>query len=572
MPSRTKAIAMQQKRAPKPMTGGQEIVASLLAHGVDRVFCVPGESFLGIIDALVDAPQIQLVTARHEGGAGFMAVADARLTGRPGVVMVSRGPGASNATIAIQTAHEDGVPLVVIVGQVERQDLGRGAFQEVNYAKTYSELAKWTVQIDAPERAAALMAQAFHVARRGLPGPVVVSIPEDVLDATCVETLAPVFSVARPRAAQEDAETVAAILAASSRPLLIAGMAVNTQRGRAALRRVADTWELPVAASARQPDILTNDHPSFTAHLGYAADPRLVNGLREASTILGVGTRLGDVTSQGYSFPAAPQPAHSLIHVHESADAVGTLRETNLALLADCAEFLDRLAALAPESRPWVAWRNTLHETYVQWSMWTPVSSNDGTVFGAMVEACSRHLPDDAIITADAGNFGIWLNRYFRYRGEQRFLNALSGAMGFGVPAAVAASLRYPSRRTVCFVGDGGFLMTGAELATARAAGANPVIVVSDNGSYGTIRMHQEKRQPRRVHGTSLINPDFAAIARAHGCHAIQVRRNEETDSAIVDALAHNGPVLIHVVTSLSHISPTLTLDARDKQRPGVHA
>ncbi len=542
---------------PLRVSGSQAIVASFRAHNVERIFCVPGESFLGIMDALIDAPEIELVTARHEGGAGFMAVADARLSGRPGVVMVSRGPGAANVTIAIQTAREDGVPLVVIVGQVDRQDFGRGAFQEVNYAKTYSDLAKWTVQIEAPDRAAALLAQAFHVASRGFPGPVVVAVPEDLLDDTCACAPSPVLSVARPRAAADEVEATAALLAASPRPLLVAGMAANTACGRTALRQVADAWEIPIAASARQADILENTHPSFVAHLGYGTDPRLVTGLREATLMLAVGTRLGDVTSQGYTFPAVPIPEVPLIHVHESADAVGTLRETRLAILADCTEFLQKLAALAPQHKPWTPWRDRLHETWLGWSKWTPVEAEDGVVFAAMVDACSRRLPDDAIITADAGNFGAWLNRYFRYREGQRFLNALSGAMGFGMPAAVAAALRFPERRVVCFLGDGGFQMTGAELATACARGAKPIVILSDNASFGTIRMHQERRYPRRVHGTGLTNPDFAAIGRAHGCLTLTVARNEDAEPALLEALAYDGPALLHVKTSLRHISPT---------------
>ncbi|HEY0218721.1 MAG TPA: thiamine pyrophosphate-binding protein, partial [Afipia sp.] len=442
----------------KTTTGGRAIVESFLRHGVERIYCVPGESFLGIIDALVDAPGIELIATRHESGAGFMAVADARLSGRPGVVMVSRGPGASNVTIAIQNAMEDGVPLVIIVGQVDRQDLGRGAFQEVNYAKTYSDLAKWTVQIDNPAQAMELMAKAFHVAQRGLPGPVVVVVPEDMLDETCANAGAPIFSVARPNTSLKDVEKAAGLLAASKRPLLIAGMALNTQRGRKALLDVANAWDIPIAASARQPDIIDNMHQSFTAHLGYATDPKLVNGLRESDAILAVGTRLGDVTSQAYTFPAAPFPSVPLIHVHESVEAIGTVRETELAILADCAEFLEILVTLAPTSRPWAAWRDKLHATYVQWSQWLWVEADDGVVFGAIVDACSRHLPQDTIVTADAGNFGGWLNRYFRYRTDQKFLNALSGAMGYGVPAAVAASIRYPDRPVVCFVGDGGFL------------------------------------------------------------------------------------------------------------------
>ncbi|MFG1360989.1 thiamine pyrophosphate-dependent enzyme [Xanthobacter pseudotagetidis] len=552
----------EELSGPASVTGGMAVVSALRAHDVDRVFCVPGESFLGVVDALNEAPEIELVTARHEGGAGLMAVADARLSGRPGVVMVSRAPGASNAAIAIHNAHEDGVPLVVLVGQVPRPDAGLGAFQEVDYARLYAGIVKGVVRVDDPARAEALLAQAFHAATSGLPGPVLVILPEDMLEEARPPVTAVRFPVAQPRAGDEDVAAAAALLKAQERPLLIAGMALNTVRGREALKTVAERWKLPVAASARQPDILDNNHPGYVAHLGYATDRFLVERLREATALLAVGTRLGDVTSQGYSFPAAPRPAVPVIHIHESAEAVGAVRETALPILSGCAEFLERLAVLAPAEPRWTSWRDDLHARYLAWSSWRAVEASDGIVFGAVVEACARMAPADAIITADAGNFGGWLGRYFRYGGRQRFLNALSGSMGYGVPAAVAASLRHPERKVVCFVGDGGFLMTGNEIATARAYGANPVVVISDNGSYGTIRMHQERRFPGRALGTDLANPDFAALACAFGCEALSVSRPQEIEPALAAAFRSERLCVVHVRTSLRHISPSFTLAA----------
>ncbi|QPC44360.1 acetolactate synthase [Kaustia mangrovi] len=543
-------------------TAGREIVACLKAHDLDRVFCVPGESFLGVIDALRDDPSISLVTCRHEGGAGFMALADARLMRRPGVVMVSRGPGASNATIAIQTAQEDGVPLVVLVGQVERGHRGRRAFQEVDYAKTYSDLAKWCVEITDPARAGELMAQAIAVSRRGIPGPVVVVTPEDMLEAPCPRAEPVCLGVGLPGVDEIDVAQTAERLAGAKRPLVIAGQAVNHDFGRRALRNFADVWGVAVAASSRQADVLENTHGSYVAHLGYAADRTLVDRLREADLVLAIGTRLGDVTSQGYTFPTAPMPEQALIHVHEDASAIGGVRHVTLGAVADCALFLDRLSERRPAGRPWEPWVAQAHAAYLDWSRWQPVEADDGVVFGAVVDAFSRHLPDDAIVTADAGNFGGWLNRYFRFRGDQILLGPLSGAMGYGVPAAAAAAMRRRKRKAVCFVGDGGFMMTGNELATAIAHDASPVVVIADNGSYGTIRLHQEKRFPGRAYGTALANPDFTRLGEAFGAKTVRVEHADEVEEAVRVAVEASEPVVLHVKTSLEHISATARLSA----------
>lgn len=550
---------------PTTMTGGSALAASLAAHGVDRIFCVPGESFLGLLDALESQAHIEVVTTRHEGGAGFMALADARLTGRAGVAMVSRGPGCANATIAVQTADEDSVPFVLLVGQVERRNLGRGAFQEVDYGRTFSALAKAVIEITDPDRAAELLAQAFHIAERGLPGPVVVTLPEDMLDSPCAAQPAPVFGIGRPAVAESGVARVAEALMTADRPVLLAGSALRSAGGRRALRRVADLWRLPVVVSSRQSDLLDNAHAAYAGQLAYGADPRLVEGYKATDLMLAVGTRLGDVTSQGYSFPAAPVPQIPLHHVHMASEAIGALRVCDSAILSDCAGFLDRLADVAPEAPRWEGWRDRLHADWLHWSDWTraalPDEAQDGVVFGAVVAELARQLPRDAIVTSDAGNFGAWVGRFLRLGAGQSLLGPMSGAMGYGLPAAVAASLRHPERRAICFVGDGGMMMTGAELATASTAGATPIVIVSDNGAYGTIRMHQERRHPGQSFATSIGRPDFAGLARAMGAEAHFVQRPDEIAAAVSAALAETArPSVIHVRTSLEYISPSLTL------------
>ncbi|WP_207548110.1 thiamine pyrophosphate-dependent enzyme [Salipiger profundus] len=556
------------------MTGGSALATSLSAHGVDRIFCVPGESFLGLLDALESQGRVQVITTRHEGGAGFMALADARLTGKAGVAMVSRGPGCANATIAVQTAQEDAVPFILLVGQVERRNLGRDAFQEVDYGRTFSALAKAVIDISDPDRAAEQLAQAFQIAQRGLPGPVVVTLPEDMLDSASAMGAAPVFGIGRPDVAGSGVTRVAEALATAERPLLLAGSALRTSEGRKALRRIADRWQLPVVVSSRQADLLENTHSAYAGQLAYGADPKIVEGYKAADLMLAIGTRLGDVTSQGYSFPAAPVPQIPLHHVHMAPEAIGTLRTCESAILSDCAAFLDRLAELAPDRPRWIGWRDRLHTDWLWWSNWAeaglPDEAQDGVVFGAVIAELARQLPPDAVVTSDAGNFGAWLGRFLRLGSSQTFLGPMSGAMGYGVPAAVAASLRHPHRRAICIVGDGGMMMTGAELATASAAGATPIIIVSDNGAYGTIRMHQERRHPGQSFATSIGQPDFAGLARAMGAGAHVVQRPDEIAPAIAAALADTArPSLLHVRTSLQYISPLLTL-SRASQAPEV--
>ncbi|MET1113660.1 MAG: thiamine pyrophosphate-dependent enzyme [Comamonas sp.] len=539
------------------------LVETLALHGVNRVFCVPGESYLSVLDALSERDDIETVTCRHEGGAGFMALADARLTGHPGVVFVSRGPGAMNASIAIHSAQQDAVPLVVFVGQVERVHRHMDAFQEVDYEKVFGSMAKWVVEVRDGARLADTVAQAFHAAASGTPGPVVVALPEDMLEDLSDGAAAAPFALPQGGASAAQLAQVAQLIAQAQRPLLIAGGLLKGEAGQAALRAAAEAFGLPVATSVRHADVLPNDHLLFAGHLTYGAPRALAEAVAEADLILAVGTRLGDVTTQGYLFPAAPRPAQTVVQVWPDPRAVGHVRALTLGLTADPATFLDGLRELAP-ARPreeHLRWAGQLHAVASGLRRWDgPLDAEDGVIFAAMVQAADRMLADDAIITIDAGNFGGWLQRLMRFGGGRRMIAPSSGAMGYGVPAAVAASLRCPDRQVVCFVGDGGFLMTGNELATAMQTGAKPIIVVADNGSYGTIRMHQELHFPRRVSATALVNPDFAGLARQFGALGLRVDHSDQIEGALREALAADRAALIVVRTSLTHISVASTI------------
>ena len=539
------------------------LVETLALHGVNRVFCVPGESYLSVLDALSQRDDIETVTCRHEGGAGFMALADARLTGHPGVVLVSRGPGAMNASIAIHSAQQDAVPLVVFVGQVERVHRHMDAFQEVDYEKVFGSMAKWVVEVRDGARLADTVAQAFHAAASGTPGPVVVALPEDMLEDLSEGAAAAPFALPQGGASAAQLAQVAGLIAQAQRPLLIAGGLLKGEAGQAALRAAAEAFGLPVATSVRHADVLPNDHRLFAGHLTYGAPRALAEAVAEADLVLAVGTRLGDVTTQGYLFPAAPRPAQTVVQVWPDPRAVGHVRALTLGLTADPATFLDGLRELAPAQprEPHLRWADQLHAVASGLRRWDgPLDAEDGVIFAAMVQAADRMLADDAIITIDAGNFGGWLQRLMRFGGGRRMIAPSSGAMGYGVPAAIAASLRCPDRQVVCFVGDGGFLMTGNELATALQTGAKPIIVVADNGSYGTIRMHEELHFPRLVSATALVNPDFAGLARQFGALGLRVDHSDQIEGALREALAADRAALIVVRTSLTHISVASTI------------
>jgi acetolactate synthase-1/2/3 large subunit len=537
------------------------LVDCLRAQGADRIFCVPGESYLTLLDALYDAPEIQVVTCRHESGAGFMAVADAKITGRPGLCAVSRGPGATNVSIAIHTAEQDAVPLVVLIGQVARRDRGRGAFQEVDYGKTFSDMAKGVWEVSEADRLPEVVARAFHVAESDTPGPVVLVLPEDMLsDATSAEVV-PRLPAAMAAPGPEDLEAVLELLDRSERPLLIAGGRLGAPAGRKALLKVAEARDLAVALSFKRQDHFPNDHPNFAGYLGFKVPRGVIAALGEADLILAVGTRLTDVTTQGYLLPRAPVPDQPLVHVYPDPSRIGGVYRTTLGLPVDPVAFLrhlaERPAAPATRRRDWVA---ALHGQARDLAAYTPLPTTDGVNFGAVVHALGARAAPDAVIVMDAGNFSSWVHRHWPWRTDNLIVGTVGGAMGLGIPGAVAAALRLPGRQILSFVGDGGMLMTGGELATAMQQGLPLKVFVSNNRSYGTIRLHQERDYPGRVSATELTNPDFAQLARAFGATGLVVETESDIENAVAAALAADGPVVVDVRASLEAISAYTTI------------
>lgn len=546
------------------MTAAATLIECLAAHGVTRTFCVPGESYLPVLDALRERNDIQTITCRHESGAGLMAVADAKLTGTPGIAMVSRGPGAMNAALALHVAEQDAVPLILLIGQVPRDHLGRGAFQEVDYERTFGDIAKWIWTVQAGERMPEVIARAFAVAQAPTPGPVVVVLPEDMLEDGCD---APVVAPS-PRAAAapgaEDVRRVVRRLADAKRPLLIAGGGLADAEGRQALRAAADALGLPVAVTFKHQDIFPNAHPGYAGHLGFKIPQAALDRYLPADVVLAVGTRLGEVPTQGYRFPDAPVPEQPLIHVHDDPTQIGRVFATEIGIVADPAAFLTALVREGEgdgsvDGSAWQDWRGGLHDPLARQVPWEAPA--DGALdMGAVVAALNDHLADDAILITDAGNFASWVHRHIAFTGRQIMLGAVGGAMGIGVPAAVAAGLRAPGRQVLTFVGDGGMQMTGQELATAMRYRVPVKIFISNNGSYGTIRMHQERDFPGREMATELTNPDFAKLAESYGARGLTIARIEDAASVVAEAMAAPGPVVVDVRTALNHISAFATL------------
>ncbi|XAH23690.1 thiamine pyrophosphate-binding protein [Xylophilus sp. GW821-FHT01B05] len=547
----------------KARTAGQVLVDSLRLHGVDRVFCVPGESYLAVLDALHDVQDsIQLVVAKHEGGAANMAEADGKLTGRPGICMVTRGPGATHASIGVHTAQQDSTPMVLFVGQIARGHVGREAFQEVDYHAMFGKLAKWVVEVTDASRMAEIVARAFHTAVSGRPGPVVVSLPEDMLtEASSVPAfvsapLAPALPA--PQALQQ----IATMLAAAQRPLVVVGGSAWSPEASASLAAFASAWKLPVACSFRRQDALDNRHPQYVGHLALGLNPALRQMVAEADLILALGTRLGDIATDGYSLLRPPVPQQTLIHVHVDAAEIGRVYRPTLGVQADTAPTAAALAALpAPPQRPWADWARAARQTHEAFSLppqRAPEAS--GVDMGLAMQHLGQVLPEDSILTNGAGNYSVWLHRFYPYRQARTELAPTCGAMGYGLPAAVAASLRHPGRSVVCVAGDGCFLMYPQELATAAEYGGSFIVLVVNNGMYGTIRMHQENHYPDRISGTRLQGPDYVALARAFGAHAERVAATADFAPALERARAAGGLALLELVTDPRQITPTKRL------------
>ncbi len=536
------------------MTGGEALVKTLLAGGVDRAFCVPGESYMAALDALLDAPQIDLVQARHEGGAGLMAIADARLTGRPGICFVSRGPGAGNATMSVHVAQQDAVPYILFIGQVERQNLGRGAFQEVDYVKTFSDMAKWVIEVHDPSRLSEYVARAFQVATSGTPGPVVISLPEDMLEEEVETEIVTPRLATRPTPASTELEAISEMIAMAERPILLAGGDCATPEARRELLAFSESWNVPVASTNKRQHCFPNIHQNWIGHIGYLVSPKLRAQLDRADLIVALGSRLGDVSTQRFTYPAAPNPRQPLVHVYPDASVIGKNHQPKIGVVAHAADLLTRLNR-SPRSRDRSEWFEALRAVRDELEGYEVTKQEDGIDFGAVALAVDSQMADDAIITLDAGNFVSWIHGLVHVGPSNETIGAVGGAMGLAVPAAVAASIRYPSRQVLAFVGDGGFMMTGYELATAVMRGAQPKIFVSNNNSYGVIRTHQETAYPGRVIGTDLVNPDFAALADSFGAKGIVIASDDDVSAKVAEALAAKGPVVVDVHTSLQKLN-----------------
>src|SRR5262245_40682189 len=531
------------------------LIDCLAAHGVDRVFCVPGESYLAVLDALYERNAIETIVARHESGAGFMAVTDGKITGRPGVAFVSRGPGAANAAIAVHVAEQDAVPLVVFIGQVPRHDLGRRAFQEVDYVKTFADMAKSVWMVEDARRLPEVVARAFAAALGPTPGAVAVVLPEDMLeDETDAAAIEPLTVPRAAAGAHSEVAGVADRIAKAERPLLVAGGGVAAAAGRAALLAVAEAHALPVAVSFKRQDLFPNTHAHYAGHLGFKIPKSQVALYAQADLVLAVGTRLGEVTTQGYTFPAAPAPRQPLIHVHDDARQLGRVFQTEMPVIADPTLFLEALSctpAQAPAAR--AKWIERPHDYVASKQRWSPPT--DGQLdMGAVAGAFDGRIADDAVLITDAGNFAGWLHKHFPFNGRQHLIGSVGGAMGLAMPAAVAAGMRLPGRQVVTWIGDGGMLMTGSELATALQYRVPVKVFVSNNGSYGTIRLHQERAYPGRVHATEITNPDFARWAESFGAKGLAISTIAQAPGVVAEALAHDGPVVVDVKTALDHI------------------
>jgi acetolactate synthase-1/2/3 large subunit len=540
-------------------SGGRILVDQLAVHGVDVAFGVPGESYLAVLDALLGSG-VRYVVCRHEAGAANMAEAYGKLTGRPGVCLVTRGPGATHASTGVHTAFQDSTPLLLLVGQVERSSLGREAFQEVDYRRMFGPLAKWVDEVEQVERLPELVARAFRVATSGRPGPVVLSLPEDVLVETADLADAVPATPAEPGPTDDEVDEALELVTGAARPLVVVGGRPWSQEAHDAVGSWCEASGLPMAAAWRCQDHVDNTSPAYAGHLGLGPDSRLAARVREADVLLVVGSRLGDIETGSYTLVDVPSPRQRLIHVHPDPDELGRVYAPALGIVSGGARFAAALAARGPLAPgAWAGSAAAAHADYLD-NLSHAESTGRGVDMRDVMALLRDRLGPDDVLTNGAGNFSIWAHRYYEFRRYGTQLAPTSGAMGYGVPAAVAAKILRPERTVVCVAGDGDFLMSSHELATAVQHDAPVLVLVVDNGMYGTIRMHQERNYPGRVSGTELRNPDFAALAAAYGCHAERVERTEDAAPALDRALDAGVPAVLHLVVDPEQITPRQTI------------
>jgi len=558
---------------------GHALVQALIEQGVDTVFGVPGESFLAALDGFHEhRDKIRFIACRQEGGAAFMAEAQGKLTGRPGICFVTRGPGATNASIGLHTAFQDSTPMLLLIGQVASDQRDREAFQEVDYRQMFGPgtlgFAKWVGEVHDPHRLPEYVARAFHTALQGRPGPVVLVLPEDMLSAPTAAPVLPRVEPAQAWPAPGALRDLRTMLLEARRPFVIVGGSGWTASACEAMQRFAESWQLPVGCAFRFQDLFDNRHPNYAGDVGIGINPKLAQRVRDADLIIAVGPRLGEMTTGGYTLLEAPLPKQKLVHIHAGPEELGRVYAAQLMLqssMANAAKALETLAA--PTSLPWREWTESAHADYEANLEAVPVEPLD---MAEVIKTIQRLAPADSVLTNGAGNYSGWLHRYYRYpalhQGGRSQLAPSAGAMGYGVPAAVAAALLCPQRTVINIAGDGDFLMNGQELATATGYGAGSgagigargrlISIVVDNATYGTIRMHQEREYPGRVSGSDLFNPDFAALARAYGWHARSVDMTAQFEPAFAAALADERPTLLHLKLDAEVSTSRTTLSA----------
>jgi acetolactate synthase-1/2/3 large subunit len=551
----------------KKRTGGQILADALVANGVERVFCVPGESYLALLDALYDTP-IKVTVARQEGGAAMMAEAWGKLTGRPGVVMATRGPGATNASAGLHVGRQDSTPMLLLLGQVGRGMLGREAFQEVDFRKFFSEVSKSVEEIESASRIPEIFSRAMHAATAGRPGPVVLSMPEDMLRETAEVQDAEPWTQVETHPGPTQMAQLQKLLWAAKSPFLILGGSRWSEAAVAGMQRFVERFDLAVGTSLRRQMLFNHDHPNYAGDVGIGINPALAKRVKEADLLVLVGGRMSEMPSSGYSLIGIPEPGRTFVHVHPGAEELGRVYHPTLAINASPTAFVQALEGMQPPHKEiaWAAGTRAAREAYEAWS--APKENVGPVQLGRIVAWLRDRIPDDAIVANGAGNYTGWVQRFFRFRRFNTQLAPLSGTMGYGLPAAIAAKLRYPERMVVAFAGDGCFQLTSQEMATAVQYGANVIVIVVNNGVHGTIRMHQEREYPGREIATDLVDPDFAALARAYGAHGEKVATTEEFAPAFERAVTSGKPALIEVAMDKEAISAGATLSQiRGKSR-----
>ena len=547
--------------SPLPRTGAQLLIDALKVHGVDMVFGVPGESYLDALDAFYDArEQIKFVICRQEGGVANMAEAYGKLTGRPGIAFVTRGPGATNASIGLHTAFQDSTPLILFIGQVSTEVTEREAFQEIDYRRMFGQMTKWVAQIDRAERVPEMVSHAFHLAVSGRPGPVVLALPEDMQSATATVADAARYQRVAAHPGANDMNRLRAMLAQAERPFVMLGGGGWNREACADFQAFAEANALPVGCTYRCQDLFDNRHPNYVGDIAVGLNPALERRIREADLLLAVGPRLGQWTTVNYTLIDIPRPKQKFIHVHTGAEELGRVYQAELLINSGMPEFAAAARALAPVRAPWAEATLAARAEYEAWQQ--PVAAPGALNLSEVIAFLRERLPPGAIVTCGAGAYIVWVNRFFRYTGFRTQLGPTSGAMGYGVPSAIAAKLVHPERPVVSIAGDGCFLMNGQELATAMQYDARVIFIVVNNGIYGTIRMHQEKYYPGRVIATDLRNPDFAALARAYGLYGEIVEKTADFGAAFERAWNAPTASLLELRIDPDSISPRTTLSA----------